>query len=245
MLKALIAFHCLSFLAAAEVNKPSERKCVEIVGVAGERPEVTSHGVSVPITGEDRYSTDLILKALGLPEVPRLGAEALVLTIGEGYSGLLPKLLESGLNAYGLDIWYSMDIPTATPPHIRKQMLAYQKDHGTNLITGSVFDLPFENNTVTLILSHMVLSHFMPQESSQALLEIVRVLKPGGEARIATLSQYVTAQIKPLLDRDQFPAAFTFVETGKKEIEIPAHLSLDAQTISQLQTMGYLHLIKN
>jgi ubiquinone/menaquinone biosynthesis C-methylase UbiE len=55
--------------------------------------------------------------------------------------------------------------------------------HGvnTNLKSGSVLSMPYENNSFDTVLLVSILEHLKPEELSQAFSEFYRVLKPDGQ----------------------------------------------------------------
>ena len=211
------------------------------------RPTVLGTTSRIPITGVDRYPTDKILSALG---IDRSAVKALankhpypIASIGEGYSNLVPTMLSWGVDAIGIDLWYDSPISKEIDAPTRKKMLDYIAVNRKHLISGSALALPLPDNSTGLVLSHMVFPHLSKPEQFKSILEIIRVLRPGGEARVASFSKYVVQHIwEPLLVK--LPVTFHFVETRYKEMDIPDSIDLSEEDAKTLQTLGYIRLIK-
>lgn len=183
------------------------------------------HGVAngVVITGEKTYKLPSVLRNLGIAS--RAEREAFrnkeILSLGEGISGLTPFLREGGLDAKGLDLWYhSSDLPQG---EAWKAMREYQEAYGAHLIRGDARDLRsvIPDASVDLVLCHMLLNNFVKQsDENKALAEIVRILKPGGSARIAHLSMPdIARQTYRHLTRtygDRFKISYQLVGTHKE-----------------------------
>lgn len=95
-----------------------------------------------------------------------------VLDVGCGYGFSFAELASrfSPKKIIGLD----------ADPHLmeRASTAAQQSSIPVDLVSGYAEKLPFENNSVDLLLCHQTFHHVVEQE--QALQEFFRVLKPGG-----------------------------------------------------------------
>ncbi|NQY99295.1 MAG: methyltransferase domain-containing protein [Bdellovibrionales bacterium] len=49
-----------------------------------------------------------------------------------------------------------------------------------NYVSGSIFEMPFEDGEFDLVWNTGVIEHFEPRERKQAVSEMLRVMKPGG-----------------------------------------------------------------
>lgn len=107
-----------------------------------------------------------------------------VLSLGEGFSQLLPTLLSNGIAAQGLDIWYhSKNIPQ-NKTLVTKEMQNYQDGHAPKLIRGSALDIPMKSESIDFVVSHNLTYYLHIAEQLRVLTETIRVLSVGGEARI-------------------------------------------------------------
>jgi ubiquinone/menaquinone biosynthesis C-methylase UbiE len=100
-------------------------------------------------------------------ELARLPSEARILDVGCGTGEQLSELRRRNLDAVGVE---------PAPG-----MLAYaQQRCPDSVFEGSVLQLPFEDNTFDFVYALEVLRYLNEEDNHQGLLEIRRVLKPGG-----------------------------------------------------------------
>lgn len=66
------------------------------------------------------------------------------------------------------------------------EVAAVFRPHGINpfLLQGSVLSLPYENDSFDTVLLISILEHLRPSQQRPAMMEIERVLKPGGDVVI-------------------------------------------------------------
>ncbi|HXU19392.1 MAG TPA: class I SAM-dependent methyltransferase [Verrucomicrobiae bacterium] len=104
-------------------------------------------------------------RALALAEVSR---PARILDVGCGTGRWLRRYCDLGFDATGID---------ATP-----QMLRLARGRGTMapLVTGEANRLPFRSAEFDVVSDVTVIQHIPAARQEQALLEMTRVLKPGG-----------------------------------------------------------------
>ena len=139
----------------------------------------------VPITGGFVFPDHIVLADLNLTQADlasRFKGKSVV-SVGEGVSGLLPLLLQNGVSARGLDLWYGSD---NFPSNFSgKLMREYKEKYHDFLIPGDAQNMPFESGSVDVVLSHLLLNNIENIEIQKKILsEIIRVLKVSGEARI-------------------------------------------------------------
>jgi len=116
-----------------------------------------------------------------------LRGDETVLDVGCGHGLLLigaAKRLPRG-RAVGIDLWQTEDQAGNSPDATRANARAEQVIDRIELKTGDARRLPFEEATFDAVVSSWALHNIYDREGRrQALLEIVRVLKPGGRAAI-------------------------------------------------------------
>ena len=114
-----------------------------------------------------------------------------VASIGESYSPLLPHLLNQGVAAQGVDLWYhTQALPDS---FMGRQMKAYQEKYANHLVAASITErLPYEDNSLDVVVMHMLMNNFKDLKMREKIInEISRVLKKDGVAIIADFSGYV------------------------------------------------------
>ena len=97
-----------------------------------------------------------------------------VLEIGVGMGADYLEWLKSGANATGIDL----SVASIARAKSRCEAAGYQAD----LRVADAEHLPFADNTFDIVYSYGVMHH--SPDTAQCLREALRVLKPGGEARI-------------------------------------------------------------
>lgn len=98
---------------------------------------------------------------------------------GPGYLAFAVSKAFPGLRVIGID--YSVEML-----RLAKRNLSRHKNNGSVLFQeADVIDLPFQNNSLDFTVSSLSLHHW--QEAQQALIELYRVLKPGGQLLIFDL----------------------------------------------------------
>lgn len=110
--------------------------------------------------------------------IPR---DAKVLSVGEGISELAENLRIKFPDTKALDLWYDdQDLP--------KELAEYVASHRPYLIAGSATEMPVKSRSIDLLVSHMLINNLDGPSRLKSLDEMIRVLKVGGEARIAFAS---------------------------------------------------------
>lgn len=125
---------------------------------------------------EQEYNLDRWMKEVILNELPKNGNL---------------RILEAGCGegTTAINIWkphYSI-IAFDISENALKRALVKSKDKNTELVParGSLFDLPFRENSFDVVLSIGILEHFLNSEQKEQYAELARVTKKGG--RIITL----------------------------------------------------------
>jgi arsenite methyltransferase len=113
-----------------------------------------------------------------------------VLDIGCGRGLLLiaaARRLTSG-RALGIDIWNTQDLSDNAADQTWANARAEGVADRVELITGDARSLPFENESFDLIVSSAALHNiYDARQREGAILEIARVLKPGGRVAISDI----------------------------------------------------------
>lgn len=132
------------------------------------------------ITGPNEYRLLDVKKHLGLTEdyMHRFPSDASVLSVGEGVSELAANLRVKFPKTNALDLWYH----DANLPKNLANFVALNRPH---LIAGSSTNMPVVSGSVDLVVSHMLLSNLYANAQLKSIREMIRVLKVGGEAKIA------------------------------------------------------------
>lgn len=110
-----------------------------------------------------------------------------VLDVGCGRGLMLigaAKRLTTG-RAIGIDLWQAQDLsgnrPEATLENARREGVAERVE----VQTGDMRELPFGDNTFDVVVSRAAIHNLYDTDArAQAVREIARVLKPGGQALI-------------------------------------------------------------
>ena len=144
---------------------------------------VTARVYPLPIMLKNLHITDDLVREWAVQNIK-------VVSIGESYSPLLPYLLNHGVAAKAVDLWYhSGSLPDT---FMGRAMKEYQAKYSDHLIPGSILDIPLQDNSVKVVIVHMLLNNFQnPEARNKAISEILRVLEPGGVALIADFSGYI------------------------------------------------------
>lgn len=146
----------------------------------------------VPITGDEHYPIELVLKNLGLTEkLSSISKQTRIVSVGEGRSQLVPMLAAQGFRVKGTDIWYDVEglkqaLSAETAPDLKSDFEYLQKNSEL-LQAADATRLPIESGTVDLVLSHQLINNLGDSKSDLAIQEMIRVLSKGGEARIVYL----------------------------------------------------------
>jgi SAM-dependent methyltransferase len=142
--------------------------------------------------------------------VPALGAKKVLKTdLREEASGedeILFSLSECGLSVFALDISVKM----AARADIGQKRRGLKQKY----IAADVRNLPFKNNSFDAVVSNSTLDHFFNDtDLVRSLLELKRVLKPGGKA-IVTLNNscninfYLMLKLEKALGLIPYPVQF-------------------------------------
>jgi ubiquinone/menaquinone biosynthesis C-methylase UbiE len=181
-----------------------------------------------------------------LLEMCRLDATSRVLDVGCG-SGNTASLIaeEYGSQVYGIDISEVM---------IAKAKERAQRQGLTDKLefrVADVLDLPFEDDWFDVVILESVLTP-LPGDKNQAMMEMVRVLRPGG--RVGANEGTVDAGTPPeflavLAEHPAFHGYFTpqtlrslFEESGLEVVEMREAKALDVPKASR--AMGLRGLLK-
>lgn len=152
----------------------------------------------ITVTGREY---ELVFEGLNLPDT-YLTSGSVVLSVGEGLSGFARGLKRHyPVQAVALDPLYRNPDVVSKEPKVVKAIL--EEDYGTRLryvehqsndpktvplpdakraLAGSVYSLPFFNNSVDLIVGYGVVEHI---DWLQAVPELLRVVKDSGEIRVS------------------------------------------------------------
>jgi len=109
-----------------------------------------------------------------------------ILSLGEGYSGLVPFLNRHKIHAFGLDLWYDENIEIPKPTLGWRFMQSYRKRYKDFLITSDATQMPnIPDKSYDMVVSHFLFEYLKESLQRKMLEESLRVLKPGGLLRYA------------------------------------------------------------
>lgn len=168
-----------------------------------------------PITGESIYPTELVLSNLGLTaqSVVELRGKK-VLSLGEGFSGLLPYLREFGVEARAQDVWYKQKV--FADNWIGQQMRQYVVENGKHLLAGdSTKRIPLPARSQDLVVSHMLVNNLSLLRGMYVVNQAFHVTRSGGEVRIFGFNPEHAAKIESVL-RNVYGEMITF-ELSERE----------------------------
>ena len=101
-----------------------------------------------------------------------------VLEIGSGCGGLMRLIQEQGIAVTGLDISHGLNTLNKQLTSVSSALKSPQNSGNPNIITGDAHNLPFPDNSFTVVvMQHSLLN--MP-DILKVLSECERVLKPSG-----------------------------------------------------------------
>ena len=123
----------------------------------------------------------------------------LILSIGEGLDRMVPALAKTGHLVRALDPLYALGasgIEKDLNQSSYQEAVEYIRANRDWLVAGSVLHIPYANNSIDLIFCSRLFNNLDDASVKPALMEILRVLKPGGEVRIGMVSQVFEEKIK-------------------------------------------------
>lgn len=103
--------------------------------------------------------------------LPHLNPDTVMLDVGSGPGTITAGLARRVNHVIGLDL--SADMVEAARRHVVGQGIA-----NATFLTGSAYELPWDDNHFDVVYAHQVLQHL--SDPVGALREAARVLKPGG-----------------------------------------------------------------
>lgn len=135
------------------------------------------------------YSIDDIKKDLQVDAL-NVGPNELVICLGEGDAKLLNYLLSEGYNAYGMDVWYDLrnystyGVKETSLSRLHDMLSAIHSNQG-RIFNGKANSLPLKDESVDKLLSNKMLNNVDPADRRTVIMEVLRVLKVGGIAKIS------------------------------------------------------------
>ena len=126
--------------------------------------------------------------------LPHLNSETVMLDLGSGPGTITAGLARRVRQVTGLDI--STGMVESARRHVARQGIT-----NASFLTGSAYDLPWDDNRFDVVYAHQILQHLA--EPLHALREAGRVLKPGGllAVRDADYGTMVHGPTEPALHR--------------------------------------------
>jgi ubiquinone/menaquinone biosynthesis C-methylase UbiE len=142
--------------------------------------------------------------------------ESVVADVGTGTGYVATGLAPLVHKVYGVDA-------SAEMLRVAEESMRQQGFTNVEFKAGDGLNLPFEDNSLDAVFANMYLHHI--EEPSLAIVEMVRVLKPGGVLVITDEDEHEHEWLHEEMDdvwlgfdRDQIRR--WFVEAGLKEVEV-------------------------
>lgn len=142
------------------------------------------------VTGARQYPLDVVLGNLELTADDLTRAVGFAgLLVGEGFSPLLGTLVGGEFSPIrAVDLWYGdSGFPDTQDGRSMSQFIAL---YGPYLVRGNALELPIADASRDFVWSHLLVNNLDDDrteatgERRRATMEMVRVLKPAGEARV-------------------------------------------------------------
>jgi SAM-dependent methyltransferase len=189
---------------------------------------------TVHVTGARQFPLSMLTKALDVDFESAAWKKKVagkhVLSIGEGYSPLLPKLKSQGAFVVGGDIWFGR----GPFPDSRggREMTQYTRDHARSLVAADARQMPFRDESFDVIVSTFLLGHIQEPSQVEFFKEIGRSLKPGGFS-LVTLFAYQDDQeeISKVYFEQALDTSVFKLEMKRLMIEVPDLRQDDGSTI--------------
>ncbi|MBN2431507.1 MAG: class I SAM-dependent methyltransferase [Acidobacteria bacterium] len=201
------------------IQSEGQREFVPITGEASYPTPLVLYNLGlgrlVADAGDDGFQVDFAWRPAATPpdypvaDLLAVSAASLadqpILSLGEGYSGLVPFLRRLDIRAYGLDLWYDPAVPLPDNAVGRRFMDEYRRRHQDILITGDATDLrrvrsrdfqTLADDTFAMVVSHILFEYLERADQVRMLREALRVTRPGGTVRIASTRQYQPADFQ-------------------------------------------------
>jgi len=145
----------------------------------------------IHVTGQSQFPLALVAESLSLDLEKRFDGQS-ILSVGEGFSELVPHLNARGARAIGIDLWYHADrIPESS---VGTAMRQYVANNRRTLVSADARGLPFRAGQFDVLVSSFLLHHLHEQDhpyevrddnaSVRFFREVGRVLRAGGTAMI-------------------------------------------------------------
>jgi SAM-dependent methyltransferase len=219
-----LLFAIVAFFGASASAQAVGRKCVNLF--AGQVDIVFAEpGLEVNRMPAIHYDLDLTLANLQLTRADLRAMEGKILLLGDGFSDLLPTLVEMGKDVRSLDVVYRLSgIPGGY--WYSQKYRDYLSRNRSRLIASPVAALAVPDNSQNHILSHMLISSlWINDDLSQIFGQAIRALAPGGIAVFAWYSSFRNFGFFKRMMRGFSDQAITysFSSNGKEQPYIPDH----------------------
>ncbi len=135
------------------------------------------------------YSVDDIKKDLQIDGL-KIDPSELVICLGEGDAKLLNYLLSEGYNAYGMDVWYDLrsyntwGVQETSVSRLYDMLSVIYNNQG-RIFNAKANSLPLKTESVDKLFSNKMLNNVDPVDRQAVIMEVLRVLKVGGIAKIS------------------------------------------------------------
>jgi ubiquinone/menaquinone biosynthesis C-methylase UbiE len=170
-----------------------------------------------------RWPQFRLLRKIVIAELKRHKPEGLIVDVGCGPGYLIANLARSfpDLSIIGVDMAKEMLLKA------RNNLTSSGLNREASFRLGNIQDMPFESGSIDFVISTLSLHHW--SEPTQAIEEIYRVLKPGGQFLVFDLRRDALHLVYWLM---RFAQSF-ILPKALKQIDEPTGSFLAAYTLNE------------
>jgi len=139
----------------------------------------------IMMTGAEAYPLEVMISHFGMNREKLLNQlrGKRVLVVATGSAELLPFLIRNGIDAKGLDLWYTDNsIPDSSSLDglYFEEARRFQSRNQQYIIGGTAERIPMSSQSVDVVISHQLFNGMEATQGSRIISEFARVLSPNG-----------------------------------------------------------------